>query len=104
MRFRNFFFLSRFLLLDYLYLLSSYESDSFLLLYLLFFLSSEESYFLDDESDDDGSESRSSGTCYFPFHFDDSVGCISGWGSGVFVPLGVESKCDVFAFVVFVSI
>ena len=48
-------------------------------------------YSLDDESDNDGSESRSSGTCAFPFCFeesvdrvDNSVGHIRGVGFGVF--------------------
>ena len=34
----------------------------------------------------------------------DSVGCVSGLGSSVFVPTGVDSKCCIFAFVVFVPI
>ena len=61
-----FLFLSRPLILDFLYLLSLDESD-----------------FLDDESDNDGSDSGSSGMCAFPFRFGDSVGCVSGVGSGV---------------------
>ena len=75
----------RTLLLDLLYSLSSTESDS-----------------LNDDSDNDGSDSGSSGTCAFPLHFDESVGCVSDLGFGVFVPMGVELKCDVFTFVVFV--
>ena len=59
---------------------------------------------LEDESDDDGSDSRYSGTCTFPLHFDDFVGSVSGFGSGVFVPIGVESKYDVVTVVVFVPI
>ena len=86
-RFRRFFFLSRILILDYLYFLSSDEPDS-----------------LDGESDNDGYDSESSGTWYFPLRFDDFVGCVIGLGCGVFVPIGVKSKCDVFAFVVFVPI
>ena len=39
---------------------------------------------------------------FFLLCFDDSVIHVSGLGSGVFVPTGVESKCDTFAFVVFV--
>ena len=42
--------------------------------------------------------------CYFPFRFGDSVGHVSGLESGVFVLTGVESKCDVFPFVVSVPI
>ena len=57
---------------------------------------------LDDESDDDGSDCGSSGTCAFPFPFDDSVGRVSGVGSGVFVPIVVEYKYDVVKFVVFI--
>ena len=59
---------------------------------------------LDDHSDDGGSDSRSSGTCAFPFCFDDSVGCVSGVGSGMFFPIGVEENCDVILFVLFVPI
>ena len=87
MHFRRFYFLLRVFLLDFLYLLSS-----------------EKLYSLDDESYDDGSDSGSSGTCYFPLSFDNSVGCVSGLGSGVFVTTGVDSKCDIFAFEVFVPI
>ena len=64
--FLRFFFLSRLLLLDFLYFLSSDESDS-----------------LYDESDDDGYYSGSSGTCSFPafsFCFDDFIGRVSGLG------------------------
>ena len=70
-------------------------------------MSSDESYSLNDESDDDGSDSGSSSTYYFPdfsLCFDYSVVCFSGLGSGVFVATGVQSKCDIFAFVVFVTI
>ena len=68
-RFRHLFFLSRLLLLDFLYFLSSDESDLF-----------------NDESNDDWYESSSSGAFSFPFHFDDSVGRISGLGSSILVP------------------
>ena len=104
MCFRRFVFLWCFFILDFLHLLSSSESYSLLLLDLLHLLSSDESDLIDDESDKNGSESRSSGTCSFPFRFDDPVGHVSGLGYSVFVPTGVESKCDVFAFVVFISI
>ena len=57
---------------------------------------------LDDESDNDGSDSGFSGTCYFPLRFDDSNGCFSGLGYGVFVPTGVDSTCNLFPFVVLV--
>ena len=88
--FRCFSLLSRCLLFDFLYFLSSDESDS-----------------LDDESDDDGSDFRYSGTnyfCAFYLHFDNSVGSVCGLGSSIFVPTGVESRCDIFVFVVFVLI
>ena len=45
--------------------------------------------------------------CYFPaffIRFDDFFVRVSGLGSGIFVPTGVESKCDIFEFVVFVPI
>ena len=64
---------------------------------------------LDDESDDDGSGSGSAGTCAFPFHneeyfghVDNSVGCVRGVGSGIFL-IGIESIGDVFLLVMFVS-
>ena len=72
MRFRSFFFLSR-----------------LLILYLLYFLSSEESDSLNDESENVRSDSGSSGTysfTAFSLRFDDSVGRVSGLGSGIFVP------------------
>ena len=75
-----------------------------LLLDFLYLLSSEKSGLLNDESDNNWSDSRSYGTCDFPLHYYEHVGHVSVLGSGVFVPIGVESKCDVFAFVVFVSI
>ena len=87
MRFRRFSFLLRPLLLDFIYLMSS-----------------DESYLLDDESEYDGYNSRSSGTCPFPFHFDDSIGCVSGVGFGIFSQTGVESNCDIVTFVLFVPI
>ena len=85
--FWNFLFLSRPLLLYLLYLLSSDKSDS-----------------LDDEYDDDGSDSGSYVTCNFTFRFDDSIVLVSGVGSGVFVPIGVDPNCDVVMLVVFVPI
>ena len=78
-----------------------------LISYFLYLMSSYKSYSLNHESDDDGYDSRSSSTYYFPAFslcFDYSVIHVSGLGSDVFVPIGVESKCDIFAFVVFVSI
>ena len=102
MRFRRFFFLCRVLLLDFPFLLSSEESNSLLLLDFLYLLSSDESYSLDDESDDDGCDSGSSGTYYFPLHYENSVGRVSVLGYSFFVPTGVETKCDVFEFVVLV--
>ena len=79
--------LSSLLFLDFLYLLLSEKLDS-----------------LDDESENNRSDSRSYGTRSFPFCSEDSVGRVSGLGSRVFVPTGVDSKCDVFAFFVFVTI
>ena len=82
------FFLSRRLILDFLYLLSLDESD-----------------LLNDESDELGSDSGSSGTysfCAFSLCFDHSVGSVSLFGCGIFAPTGVESKGDIFAFDMFV--
>ena len=62
---------------------------------------------LGDESDDDGSNLGSSGTYYFQYfslRFDNYVGSVSVLGSGIFAPTGVESKCNIFVFVVFVPI
>ena len=75
------------LLFDFIYLLSSDESDP-----------------INDESDDDGSDSGSSGTYYFPNFLVvyGSVGSVNGLGSGIFAPTGVESKCLIFVFIVFV--
>ena len=89
-RFRCFFFLSHCLPFDWMYLLSSDESDS-----------------LDDESEDDGYDSGSSCTYFFyafSLRFDDSVNSVSGLGYVVFVPKVVDSKCDIFVFDVFVPI
>ena len=83
-------FLLRILILDLLHFLSWGKSDS-----------------LKDEPDYDGYDSGSSGTCSFPafpLRFDDSVCCVIVLGSRIFVPTGVESKCDIFVFVVFVPI
>ena len=38
----------------------------------------------------------------FSLRFDNSIGRVSGLGSGVFIQTGVESKCDIFVFFVFV--
>ena len=65
--FRTIFFLSDFFLIGLLELLCFRELDVF-----------------DDESDDDGSGSSSPVTCAFPFFSGNSVGCVSGVGSGVF--------------------
>ena len=67
-------------------------------------MSLEKSYSLDGESDDDGSDSGSSVTCNFAFCFDNYVGHVSGMSSGVFVPIGIESNCDVSTLFVFVPI
>ena len=88
-RFQCFLFLLRRLIFDFIYLMSSDESG-----------------LIDDEYDDDGSDSGSSGTYYFwdlYLRFDYSVGSVSGLAYGIFVPTGVYPKCDIFAFVMFVS-
>ena len=85
-----FLFLSYRLIFDFMYLLSLDESDS-----------------LDDESDDDVSDSGSSGTYYFhalSLRFENCVGSVSGLESVVFVPTALESKYDIFVFVVFIPI
>ena len=49
----------------------------------------------------------SSGMYYFhafSLHFENYVVRVSGLGSDIFVPTGVEYKCDNFAFVAFVPI
>ena len=70
----------------------------------------------DDEYEGDGSDSRSAGTCDFPFCFDESVGrvgdsvgivdgsvsCVSDVGSGFFVLTGIESIGDIVLLVMFV--
>ena len=74
---------------------------------MLYLLLSDELKFLNDESDNDGYDSGFSGTYYFfdfSLNFDDSVGHVSGLWSGVFIPTGVDSKYDIFAFLVFVLI
>ena len=78
-----------------------------LLLDFLYFLSLDESYSLKHYSGGDGSDSGSSGMHSFhafSLRFDDSVGCVSGLVFDVFIPKGFESKCDIFAFDVFVPI
>ena len=89
-------------------MLSSAKSDSFL---LWDFLSLDESDSLNDESDYDGSDSGSAGTCAFPVCFEDSVGCVDdsvghvyGVYSSIFVPILIESNCDVIPLVVFAPI
>ena len=61
-------------------------------------------FFFDDESGNDGSGSGSSGTCTFPFYSENYVGCVSGVGSVVFVPIGIESIGDVVPLVMLLSI
>ena len=60
--------------------------------------------FFDDKSGNYGSGSRSPGTCAFTFFSRNSVGHVSGIGSGVFAPTGIESSGDVVPLVVFVII
>ena len=76
----------------------------FLLLDFLHFMSSEESDYLDDESDYGGSDSRSAGTCSFPFRFDNSISHVCGVGSGIFFPIEIKSNYDVILLVLFVPI
>ena len=85
-------------------MLSSSESHSFLLLDFLYLLSSDESDSLDDESDNDASDFLYVGMCTFPFCFEDSVGPICGVGYDVFFPIGNDSNCDIFSLVVFIPI
>ena len=66
---------------------------------------------LDDEYDNNGSDYVSAGTCAFPFRFEDSVGgvydyvgLVPGVGSGIFVPMGIQSIGDIVPFVVFMPI
>ena len=94
--------ISLFLCLLRLNLLSSDESESFdeeseescfvcfwrffiwshpFLLDLLYLLSLDESYSLNDKSDNDGSDYGSSGTCAFTFRFGNSVVHVSSMGS-----------------------
>ena len=75
-----------------------------LVLDLLYFMSSDESDSINDDYEDDGYDSRSSGICAFPSSFEYSIGWVSGVGSGVFVTMVVDSKCDVVTFVVFFPI
>ena len=70
--------------MNFLYLLSSAKSDSFLLLDFMHLLSLDESDLPDDEYANDRSESRSSGTCAFTFRFDNTIGRVSGVDYGVF--------------------
>ena len=72
-------------------------------------VSFDESDPFDDDSDNDGSDSGSTGTCAFLFRFDESVDCVgesvgrvSGVGSGFFVPTGIKSIGDVVLLVLFV--
>ena len=87
-----------------MYLLSSVELDSLLLLDLMHLLSLDESDFLDDESKTYDSDSVSSSTCSFLLSFEDFVGHVSSLGSGIFLPKVSDFKCDVFAFVISISI
>ena len=71
-------------------------------------LSFKELDLFDDKSDNDGSGSGSPGTCTFQFcsgksvsSGGKSVGGVSGVGSGVFIPTGIESIGDVFPLFVF---
>ena len=73
----------------------------------LYLLSSDESDLLDDESINDWSDSGSHCTHSFrafSLQFDYSIGSVSCLGYGIFAPTGVDSKCDIFAFDVFIPI
>ena len=61
-------------------------------------------FFFGDESKNDGSGFGSSGTCDFSFYSENSVGSVSGIGSDVFVPTGIESMGDFVPLVLFVPI
>ena len=74
--------------------------SSFFCLQCVVFLS--HFFFCDDESDNDRSGSGSPGTCNFLFCSHNYVVSVSGIGSGVFVPTGIESIGDVVPLVVFV--
>ena len=56
----------------------------------------------DDESDNDEFGSGYPGTCAFPFCSGNSVGCVSGVGSAIFVPTGIKSVGDVVPLVLFI--
>ena len=73
-----------------------------MLLYLLYLISSDECNSLDDVFENDGSDSGSSGKCDFPLRFYEYVGIVNGLGSDGFVPIVVDSKCDIVTFAVFV--
>ena len=83
--FRRLFFLSLFFFIALLELLFFDNLDLF-----------------DDESENDGSGSGSPGTYAFPFCSGESVGGVTGVGSGVFVPTGIKLIADVVPLVVFV--
>ena len=75
--------------------------------FLLYILSSEESDLFHDDSEAYGSDSGSSITCSshnFSLRSENSVGFVSGLGSGIFGPAGVGSKCDIFGCDLFVPI
>ena len=79
-------------------------------------LSYDKSGSLDEDSDNDGYDSRSAGTCAFPFCFaesvvcvgdyvgrvDDSFGRVCGMGSGIFILTVIESIGEVVPLAVFV--
>ena len=75
---------------------------AFFLINLLLLLSFDKLDLFNDESDDDGSGSGSPGTCVFPFCSGKYVGGVSGVGSIIFVPTGIESIGDVVPLVVLV--
>ena len=72
-------------------------------------MSFDKLYFFENESENDGSGSGSPGTCNFTFCYGESVGSVgesvgslSGIGSGNFAPTGIKSLGDVVPLVVFV--
>ena len=78
-------------------------SDAFIFIASLDFrfailISLDELDSLNDESYNDGSDSGPPSMysfTAFSLCFDNSVVHVSGLGSGVFVPIGVDSKCDI---------
>ena len=91
-------------------LFSAFYSYGVLFLGLLELVSFKELYFFDDEYENYGSVSGYPGTFNFPCcsgnsigSIGESVGSVSGVGSGDFVPNGIEALGDIVPLVVFFS-